>query len=213
MKKKKTIKVKNLLILIGLVLAIVVACWYFFFRDEVVVVRVVDSIKNYDYTLKNTDKKIYKTNYEELKTLLEDETRVDEENYVKLISKLFIIDFYTLNNKTTNQDIGGVQYVHSSLKQNFIDKASSSVYKYVKNNIDGKRKQELPEVIDVEILSIDKVNYKNKNTDYNDSDAFEVKVKIDYKKDLDYIEEQTLVFIHENEHKLGLVEIKSEEKK
>lgn len=212
MKKKKTIKIKNFVVIIIALLALTVAIWYFFFRKEVVVVRVIDQISNYEYVLKNIDNKVYKENYEELKKLLEDETRVDEDIYIKLISKLFIIDFYTLNNKVTNQDIGGVQFIHSNLKQSFIDNASSGVYKYIKNNINGNRKQELPEVSDVEIISVNKIKYKNKNTDYNDNDAFEVKVKINYKKDLGYTNNETLIFIHENENKLSLIEVNNEKK-
>ena len=208
MKKKKKIKVRSLIIIILFILCLALISWYLFFRKEVVVSRIIDKIDKYEYTLKNTDTKSYKESYNELKELLVDETILDEEKYVELLSKLFITDFYTLNNKVTNQDIGGVQFIHTSLKQDFINKASSSVYKYIKNNIDGKRKQDLPEVISVEVVKIEKKAYKNKKDEYNDSNAYKVKVKINYKNDLGYAKEENLTFIHEN-NKLSIVEIEN----
>lgn len=210
-KKKKRIKVGRLLLLIIILLFITLAVWYLFFNKKNIVVAVIDKIDNYDYVLKNIDSNAYKNNYNELKQLLNDDTTLDEEKYAELISKLFLIDFYTLNNKVTNQDVGGVQYINSSLHDKFIDVSTNGVYKYIKNNINGNRKQRLPEVKNVDILSLDKVKYTNDNKEYNDSNAYLVKASIKYKKDLGYAKKVTLVITHETDSKLSIIEIKNED--
>lgn len=79
------------------------------------------------------------------------------------------------------------------------------MYKYIKSNLYGNRKQKLPEVNDVEIKSIKQINYKNNN--YQDKSGYQVEVNINYVTDYDYPKEVTLTLIHE-ENKLVIVEIK-----
>ena len=79
------------------------------------------------------------------------------------------------------------------------------MYKYIKSNLYGNRKQKLPEVNDVEIKSIKQINYKNNN--YQDNSGYQVEVNINYVTDYDYPKEVTLTLIHE-ENKLVIVEIK-----
>ena len=148
--------------------------------------------------------RIYKKYFKELEHELED-NKIDEENYASLVSKLFVIDYYTLNNKITNKNIGGVQFIHSNLRSSFIEKASNTMYKYIKSNLYGNRKQKLPEVNDVEIKSIKQISYKNNN--YQDNSGYQVEVNINYVTDYDYPKEVTLTLIHE-ENKLVIVEIK-----
>ena len=79
------------------------------------------------------------------------------------------------------------------------------MYKYIKSNLYGNRKQKLPEVNDVEIKSIKQISYKNNN--YQDNSGYQVEVNINYVTDYDYPKEVTLTLIHE-ENKLVIVEIK-----
>ena len=58
---------------------------------EVQVVQVTNSIDEYGYTLEDRDTELFKTTFEELKELLNQED-YEQEEYLKLISKLFIID-------------------------------------------------------------------------------------------------------------------------
>ena len=88
--------------------------------------------------------------------------QINEEQYAKLVAQLFVADFYTINNKISNDDIGGIQFVHPDIRANFILKAKDTIYKYVKNNIYGNRHQELPIVTNVKIENITKENYKIK---------------------------------------------------
>ena len=105
----------------------------------------------------------------------------------------------------TNQDIGGIQFLYDDIQDNFKLKATDTLYKYVKSDIYGNRSQELPMVKDVEIESIENIDYSY--LDEEDKNAFEVKAKIIYKKDLGYDVEKILVIIHDD-IKLSIVEIK-----
>ena len=205
MKKKRKKKGNGGKFIALLLLVLIVGVFVFFkTRPKLVVVSVVSEIDNYSYYMKSNATKIYKKYYNELEKELENE-KTDEENYAKLISKLFIIDFYTLNNKVTNRDIGGEQFIHSNLKESFIEKSAATIYKYVKNNLYGNRKQELPEVKDVEVKEIKRIRYDNKN--YSDNLGYDVLLKLTYEKDLKYPKEANLKIIHE-ENKLVIVEVK-----
>ena len=103
-------------------------------RPKLQVVTVVGQINDYNYTLESNATRIYKKYYKELEKELEDR-KIDEKNYASLISKLFVIDYYTLDNKVTNKNIGGVQFIHSNLKDSFITASSNTIYKYIKNNL------------------------------------------------------------------------------
>jgi len=203
-KKKKKLKRKPIILSIIILVLIVIVVWYFFFREKKIVVTVVSSIDEYNYYLDSNETRVYKKYYKELEKELED-NKIDEKNYAEIISKLFIIDFYTLTNKLTNQDIGGIQFVHTNLQEKFKTEASSTVYKYLKNNLTGNRRQKLPEVKSVEILENKMINYDE--SDYHDESAYQVSIKVNYVRDLEYPEKVVLTFIHEN-NKLSLVEIK-----
>ena len=201
-KRKKNNNGSKIIILIVIVLVIAVVI-FFQNQKKINVVSVVEEIEDYNYYLNNNATRLYKKYYKELEEELED-NKIDEENYAKLVSILFIIDYYTLDNKITNKDIGGVQFIHSNLKDNFIDKSINTVYKYIKSNLYNNRKQQLPEVNNVEVKSIDNIKYNNK--DYKDDSGYKVNGKIGYVKDYDYPKEFTIYLIHEN-NKLVIVEI------
>lgn len=200
MKKKQIFFLRRLLLVLGIVVVGVFVYQKFFKTQEI---RVVSKIDGYSYVLESNQTKIFKKYYKELKKELEDQ-HIDEENYARLVSQLFIIDFYTLSNKVTNQDVGGVQFLHSSIQDNFKMKATDTMYKYVKNNIYGNRRQQLPTVKDVKIEEIKEISY-----DYLDQKkvpAYQVKVNIQYKKNLGYDTTRTLILLHE-EQKLVVAEI------
>lgn len=203
-KRKRKVKQKPIILSIIILVLIVVVVWYFFFREKKIVVTVVSSIDEYNYYLDSNETRVYKKYYKELEKELEDK-KIDEKNYAEIISKLFVIDFYTLTNKLTNQDIGGIQFVHTNLQERFKTEASSTVYKYLKNNLTGNRRQKLPEVKSVEVVENEMISYDENN--YQDESAYQVKLNINYVKDLDYSEEVILTFIHED-NKLSLVEVK-----
>ena len=202
-KKKKSVKKGRILIVLLVVIALGIFL-YFQLKPKLIVVTVTDRIEEYDYYIESNATKIQKEYFEKLKTYIDEKSNV-EEDYVKLVSKLFVTEFYTLNNKVTNKDIGGVQFIHSNLKDSFINDSSNTVYKYVKENLYGTRKQNLPEVKDVNIDKIDSVRYKN--NEYSDNNGYYVKTSVSYKKNLDYPKTVELYLIHED-NKLVIVEMK-----
>jgi len=203
--KKRTKKEvqRNRIIIIVVIVLILGIIIFFASRPKLQVISVVSEIEDYDYYIESNATKLYKKYYSELEEELVD-NKVDEENYAKLIAKLFVIDYYTLNNKITNKDIGGVQFIHSELQEKFITEAAETVYKYVKNNLYGTRKQKLPEVSSVEVKNIKNIKYSN--GDYKDDSGYQITLNVEYVKNYDYPDEVTLTLIHEN-NKLVIVEI------
>lgn len=158
-------------------------------------VQVVNEISNYGYKLEETDTKYFKSLFNKLKKELEKET-VDEQEYASLVSQLFITDFYSLDAAINKNDIGGRQFVYSDFEDTFIKLAKSSVYKYVENDTYGKRDQELPNVTNVEVTDIKRSTYKSDSK--SDDNAYDVSLKVTYKKDLGYPTVINLTLIHDD---------------
>ena len=151
----------------------------------------LDSIGLYGYSLHDRDSKTYKDTFKELsKTLNSD--NIDYKNYATLASKLFIIDLFTLDNKLGSTDIGGLQFIHKDLKENFKENMGNTIYKYVEINIDGKRTQELPTVKEVTVSDVLETKYTYNNKDYP---AYVVTANWEYEKDLGYQKSMKITFI------------------
>ena len=140
----------------------------------------LDTIDNYSYFLTDSDTDYYKEQFKELKKILQAE-EVNEEEYAKTISKLFLIDFYSLASSINKNDVGGSQYVEEAYRDTFIKKAKDTIYANVENNIYGDRKQELPNVTQVEITKITKTKA-----------GYETQASITYDKELGYAKEVIL---------------------
>lgn len=166
-------------------------------------VKTLMTIDGYGYTLNENDSEYFKSLFEELKKCLESED-IDEEEYASLISKLFVTDFYSLKYAISKSDVGGVQFIYTDSQSSFTKKAKDTVYAYVKSNVYGKRDQELPNVKNVEVTSIEQEEYKGDKI--KDSKAYKVDLKLTYDEDLDYPDEVSLVLAHVNE-KLEIVNI------
>ncbi len=207
MKLKK--KVKRFLIILLIVIATSVGGFVFYEMTNTSKVTikkatVLNEIKEYGYTLKSNKSKAYKKEFANLATILNSDS-VDEEAYLKSITKLFILDFYTLSDKVANTDVGGVDFIHTDAKTNFLEKAEDTIYKYVENNMYGGRHQSLPTVQDVTVEDIQNVSFTlNQKTDTN---AYQVTVSWTYTEENDYQNKATLTFAHEGK-KLSLVEMK-----
>lgn len=197
---------KNKLLIVVILIILILGGLYllnFGKKPEKTKSKITKTIENYNYNLYDNSTKNYKDLFNELSKVLSSDT-VDEKKYVELISKMFIIDFYTLSNKTTNMDIGGLQFVHKDVVDNFKEKATATIYKFVETNIYGDRKQELPKVKEVTIEGIEQKNFKYNKT--SDSNAYFVKINWTYEKDLGYETSKNLVFVHDDKA-LPLVEM------
>ena len=206
MKKRKPKKI----VVIIFVLLVISVVGYFGLKiflpkkkepTEIQTVQVTNSIEKYGYTLEDRDTELFKKNFESLKELLNQED-YDKEEYLSLITKLFIIDFYTIDNKLSRYDIGGLEYVYTGAVSSFKSVAQNSIYKTVENNLDGSRKQALPEVDSIEITDISE--YKFTMPDESEEEGYRVKASWTYKEKLGYDNSATLVLIKDGE-KYGVV--------
>ncbi len=204
MKLKKKVKIILVIAIILIIAGLAFIAYESFMPDDVKTATVENEIEEYGYTLKSTRNARYKAMFQELKDILS-EDEVDEEAYLEQISKMFITDFYTLDDKLANTDVGGVDFLYSTATTNFLEKSEDTVYKYLESDIYDNRDQELPIVTDVTIEDIETVSYTI-GTDYTDDEAYQVSVSIEYEEDMGYPTEATLIFVHEG-IKLSLVEV------
>lgn len=151
----------------------------------------IESIGLYGYSLHDRDSSAYKDTFKELNKALST-NNIDYKNYATLVSKLFIMDLFTLDNKLGSTDIGGLQFIHKDLKENFKENMGDTIYKYVEINIDGKRTQELPVVKEVTISDVLETKYTYNNKDYP---AYVVTANWEYEKDLGYQKSMKITFI------------------
>ena len=129
-------KVIKIIIILLLIVALVIGGIFIFkkfmnkpddSKDPVVVeIKKLDEIKGFSYYLYDNSTDLYKELFNELKTVLETDP-IDESKYAEIVSKMFVEDFYTLSTKVTNQDVGGLDFVHSSVKENLKLKASNTL--------------------------------------------------------------------------------------
>ena len=154
----------------------------------------IENINN-KYILYKRDSSLYKENFEKLRTILET-SPVDNKKYAETIVKLFVIDFYTLHNKNDNTDIGGLQYLHSNLKDNLVLNASSTMYKYIKTT------KELPKVKSITSVDTRETTYKINDKDYS---AYAITINWEYDKDLGYEKQGTFIVVNDNGN-LSIVE-------
>ncbi len=196
MKKKNDIKVIVMFILIGILLFGFLGYKVyndFFNKNEER--KQIDSIEFYGYTLSENDTDIYKSYFKELTKIL-NEKPINYTEYAKIISKLFIIDLFTLDNKLGSTDIGGLEFIYKNLRENFKENEGASLYKFIENNLNGDRTQKLPKVKDVEIENINETTYKYKDVEY---EGYIVKAKWTYEVDLGYQSSMKLTLIKDKD--------------
>lgn len=203
-KLKKSVKLVIAILVIGVVAGIIWVVKPFHKTEEKQKVKVEDSLEKYGYVLNDNETAYYKELFKELKSELNKDT-VDEKTYATLIAKLFLADFFNLDNKITKNDIGGVQFVYEDYQSDFSKYAVESIYHYVKSNIYKKREQELPVVTSVEVSGVETLPFEY--GDKTDEKAYTLHYVITYEKDLGYQEEGTMVLIH-NGDKLEIASLK-----
>lgn len=200
------VKKKNVFVFCIILVVFIIGCYFLvskIFSSEKIEITTIDEISSYNYLLESNETEFYKKKFKELKTLLLSEEKNDS-SYAKLVSMLFASDFYNLDNKITNQDIGGVQFIHSSIVDNFSLKAKDTLYKYIESDVYGDRNQTLPTVEEVIVKNVESKRFSKEDVD--DLTAFYVSIEIVYKKDLNYPTDVTLVLVHED-NKLSIIEV------
>lgn len=205
MKSRKTKRKSYTLVIIFLIILLILGIIGFIYLnkdEEKSVVKVERTIPGYEYTLEENETKLYKDTFNKLESIL-DEEEINKEEYAKCISELFIIDFYTLDNKLSKNDIGGVQFVYPSIKDNYVEKARSTFYKYLE--VKENRTQELPNVSEITNTEVEKTIFKIKDTKES-KEAYKVSISWEYEEDLDYEKEADLYVVEES-NKLYIIEM------
>lgn len=210
MKLKKKARRRIIIFIVLILLCVLGFLVYKHFSTEnqdVKETKIVSKIDKYGYKLKDNKPAAYKKMFKDLEKIL-NEKEVDEEAYAKQISKMYVYDFYSLDDKTAKTDIGGVDFVHPDALANYLQNAQDTYYKYVENNIYKNRNQKLPIVDDskIEVVSIEKAPFAY--GEKTDEQSYKVTIKWDY-TDTDfntYQKNAVLIFVHDG-IKLELVEL------
>lgn len=207
-KKKSKKKLIIILLVIIIILVIGFLLYKFYFKKtntstDTYTETTLNTIDNYGITLSDKDTEIYKEEYEKLKANLES-GNIDYDAYAESIAKLFIIDLYTIDNKLNKYDVGGVEFVYPDNLDNYKLNVEDTLYKYVENNGDNKRTQELPEVKSISVESVKNTQYKI-NSENKTYDAYDFKLSWDYTKKNDYDDEGEVIVINKD-NKMYVVE-------
>lgn len=199
-KVKKKNKKKKIIIAILFIIVVGVLSFFLYKRFNTdsnvpkTVAKVLSSVDEYNYTLTDQDSSYYKSEFEELKKILNEGT-VDEKAYATQVAKMFTIDLYSMKTKINKYDIGGYEFYYNDKAEMYGQKVMDTIYSQLEDNTYGDRKQDLPLVKEVTIVS-------NEESDYTIGDgavlAYQVKVKITYEKDMGYDTEATLMVCKEN---------------
>lgn len=201
MKKKYKILLIVIIVLIIVIIAAIVAFKFLKGSEPAEPVKVVDRIDNFDYTLDDRDTELMKNTYNELKTVLSSD-EIDYEKYTEILSKLFVIDLFTMDNKVNRYDVGSTEYVYPDSVDNFKTNVEDTIYKSMENNSDGKRRQDLPEVSSIDNTSVETSTFTIGEEEH---ESFVVNINWSYVSDLGYDDNATITLIELNE-KLYVVE-------
>lgn len=193
--KKKIYLFIILIVLIALIGVFV----YFFVKNknsnesrEVIEVVSLDTIEGYNYHLNDRDSEVYKKYFYELKTILSDSENIDFEAYARVLSSMYVIDLYSLYNKLNKYDVTVSDFINPENVDNFRLKVSDTLYKYLEDDTNGKRNQELPKVKEVNVEEVSNKSFKIDEIEYS---GYVVKLSWSYEKDLGYDTEATLDLI------------------
>ena len=156
----------------------------------------LETIKGFDYKLQKRDKSLYKNEFLNLKKILESK-EIDYEKYAESISKLFIIDLYTIDNKVNKYDVGGTEFVYPDVLDNYKLNVEDTIYKYIEDNVNDDRTQNLPIVKSINVTNFKNTTYKLNNEEI---DAYEISLKWTYKEDLKYDNKGTLILIKKDKY-------------
>ena len=164
-------------------------------KDDKPIVTNKDTIKGYDYTLKSNATKLYEDEFKTLKANLEGDINYAE--YAVSVAKLFVIDLYTINNKINKYDTGGASFVYPDGRDNYKLNVQDTIYKYVEDNTNGKRTQNLPEVSSVIVKDSKKDTYKIGD---NSFEAYKINLEWSYVQDLGYDKTGEIILIKKDKN-------------
>lgn len=154
------------------------------------------TIDGYGIYADDNDSELYREEYEKLReNLLSDE--IDYDEYARSVAKMFIIDLYTIKNKTNKYDVGGVDFVWPDGLENYRTNVTDTIYKYVEDNSNNDRDQQLPVVNSIEIVSEEQSTFEIDDVGEYDSYTFELSWT--YSNDYGYDTEGEVIVIRDND--------------
>lgn len=165
-------------------------------NDNDTEIKIGNTIKNYNYILYENDLELYKNEFNNLKKILEND-EIDYKEYAISISKMFLIDLYNLDNKKNKYDVGGTEFIYPDSLENYKLNVENTLYKYIVDNSNNDRTQELPIVKNVISNSIEETKYEINEIEY---DAYKLSLTIEYEKDLEYDTECEIIIIKKDKN-------------
>ena len=156
--------------------------------------KVVDKISKYDYTLDERDSKLMREKFKELKKVLKSED-VNYDEYAKLLAQMYIIDLYDINNKVNKYDVPCLEYIYKSEQDKFKKLIKTQFYSQLVDNSDGNRKQELPTVKSIEVLSQEASKVEASGKEY---DGYIITLSWEYDKDLGFDKKSEVRLVKDN---------------
>lgn len=168
-------------------------------------IKVLDSLDDYGYSLSDNDSEEYKAEYNILKDIL-NEKKIDNDKYAEQVARLFVMDLYSIRTKVNKLDIGGSEYFYTDKVSMYETKVMDTLYANLLDNTYGDRTQELPLVESVETISVEKGTY---TIGAEEKEAYIVKVKWTYTKDMGYDSIGTVTLCRENDKRISVVEYQS----
>lgn len=179
-KKKRRRKIFLLVIIFLIIISVIL--YYLVFYKNPTEKKTIDEIANVGYKLEDRDTKLMKDTFSELKTVLQKD-EIDFDKYAILLSKLFIIDLYTIDNKIDSYDIGGLEYVYPDDANEYKAHVKNTLYNYI-GSIEN-RTEKMPEVKKITSEIVSKGEFKYGYTEY---ESYTLKLSWEYVKDLGYDE-------------------------
>lgn len=158
----------------------------------------------YNYSINNRSTDYQKQLFTELEITITEDI-IDMEKYATTLTKLFISDLFTLDNKKGSSDITSSQYVYDSYQDNFELMVKDTIYDNIELNIDKTRKQKLPVVKNVIVNSINRDVFLLDDT-VIDNEAFYIDITIQYEEDLGYSTIYKVVLVN-NDNVLQVVKL------
>ncbi len=200
MKKKTKIILIIILVLILAFLSLFIGYKLYDNNTDKNTYKQEDSIKEYGYTLDDRDTKLMKDTFKKLKSTLKS-NNIDYKEYAKLLSELYVIDIFTIDNKINKYDTPSLEYILEDNKENFSNNITDTLYKYLLDNSDGFREQDLPVVESIEATNIEELTYTYKDTSYN---GYKVNLSWTYKKDYGY-DKSAIIDVINKDNRLFIV--------
>lgn len=156
--------------------------------------KVVDKISKYGYTLDERDSKLMRSKFKELKKVLKN-SDVDLDEYSKLIAQMYIIDLYDINNKVNKYDVPCLEYIYKDEHEKFKKMIKEEFYSQLIDNSDNDRKQELPTITSIDVISLNKEQIELKG---KKQEGYVVTLSWKYDKDLGYDDKSEVTLVSES---------------